>query len=62
MSDLLCPKCKIKYDGGNYNGDYCELCGSQLLKDCPKCHEAIWVDQKDAHFCRKCGTNFFQGA
>lgn len=63
MSDLACPKCKIRYDGGCYGGDYCELCGSPLLKDCPKCHEPIWeTNQKNADFCRKCGANFFQGA
>lgn len=48
----LCPSC------GNFVGfveknDYCILCGTKLIEDCPKCHEPIIYPV--ARFCPACG-------
>lgn len=52
----LCPKC------GNFSHIdehhiYCCLCGTKLIKQCPKCKTNI--ENPTAQFCVKCGDRIF---
>jgi hypothetical protein len=39
---------------------FCELCGSPLIKECPKCKQPIVAEKEEALYCRFCGANLLQ--
>lgn len=54
----ICSKCNTTFSKPQNDGDYCELCGTKLIKKCPKCNKLI--ESKDAKYCRHCGAQYFQ--
>ncbi|MGO9021022.1 MAG: double zinc ribbon domain-containing protein [Syntrophobacteraceae bacterium] len=47
----LCPSCK-KYETWSPMEKYCAECGTELVMECPNCHNKLF---KQGNFCPICG-------
>ncbi|MCC7363371.1 MAG: hypothetical protein IT303_03285 [Dehalococcoidia bacterium] len=44
---------------------FCSQCGGSMVWDCPSCHATLPDDPDElklAHFCRECGSPYFEAA
>lgn len=55
---FICPKCKQRYTIYKPDMNYCEKCGTELIKKCPKCEEVI--TSISAEYCKNCGTKYIK--
>lgn len=51
----ICPKCNY-FCNILEKDNYCSLCGSKLIENCPECSEVIVNPY--AKYCKKCGSSY----
>jgi len=51
----LCPRCGY-FTHESDGVEFCIYCGTQLIDECPKCHEPIYYP--NAKFCPVCGERY----
>ena len=57
---IFCPKCKNKLVAERHTEKHCNICGSLLIRECPKCHKSIMLhDTQSLSHCTECGANLF---